>query len=743
MLNTLGILWSVLTLFIVGILLYKHVKNNKEQKITPSQAFYIAISCVTPIAILVFAINDAFELNLNSSKTLINIFTPISCFVSLICAYIQINRTKAQDFVELKLFRGHSVLKTATLLLLCVLLGIAVTEIPDNMLFLSTDPYYLGLSFLIVAFIIVVPSFIFQFNAAGPIFGILICTSAGIAEYYMHFFKSMPLLPSDCLAMRTAAAVASSFEFALPASIILSLAFATVAIMFASFIPSRKSKNADTALKDSTNETTKESVTLMEQIQRVAKNRVARVCTNLLFAGCLIGAAAYTFMNYSLMYDLNVSVAVWKPLESYQTQGFWPTFLSEVQTLIPDKPEGYNAANSDEIRDAYVKDFKQSITDEDREAAAQFEEIQPDVVVVMNETFADLSALNELGSNYEGPKNFRAIDDALIKGHTFVSAMGGGTCNSEFEFLTGNSLAFIGGGVYPYQLYNFNNSSNLARQFGEIGYDTHAIHPNEPSNWNRQTIYKAMGFDEFLSIEDFAGAPTLRDHVTDAATYDKVLEILNENDSPQFIFDVTMQNHAGYKTGLIPEDQRTEYVTEDITGLDLASDTNEYLDSIDAADRDLAYFMDELQNYDRPVVLVFFGDHHPWFSPDYVDALFPGEDNEVAHSNRAWNTDFIVWANYDVAGRGGMQTTNLSTNFLAAEALHAVGAPLTTYQQAQLSLRDNLPIINLIGYCDVDGVWRSQSEDSPSRSTRQDLALLQHRHLFEPSETESVPQPLA
>ena len=746
MLNTLGIVWPVLTLLIVGILLYKHINNNEESKISLSQAFYIALTLIGPITILVFAINNAFEVNLNSSEMLINVFNPLCCLVALGCAYIQINRTKFESIIENKLFRGHSALKKAVLLFVIILLSIAATELPDNLTFLTTEPYYLGFSFIIVAFIIMVLTLIFQFSVAGPMLGILICAGVGIAEFYMHFFKSMPLLPSDCLALRTAAAVAGSFEFALPASIMLSLAVTTIALMVASFIARPKSIESEASVEEPAekdeNETSKPSA-FAAKLQKLMANRVACVCINLLVAAGLIGGAAYTFMNVNLMYDLNVSVAVWKPLESYQSQGFWPTFLSEVQTLIPNKPEGYSTANSDDIRDGYVDEFQQSLTPEDHEAAAQFEEIQPDVVVIMNETFADLSALDGLHSGYEGPEYFRSIDDALIKGHTYVSAMGGGTCNSEFEFLTGNSLAFIGGGVYPYQLYNFNNSSNLARQFEELGYGTHAMHPNEPANWNRQSVYKGMGFDEFLSIEDFAGAPTLRGHVTDAATYDAVLDILNENDTPQFIFDVTMQNHSGYTTEMIPEDQRTEYVTEDLTGKDIASDTNEYLDSIDASDRDLKYLMDELRDYDRPVVLVFFGDHHPWFSPDYVDALFPGEDNKVAHSNRAWNTDFIVWANYDVAGREDMQMTNLSTNFLAAEALHAVGAPLTTYQQAQLSLREDLPIINLIGYCDVDGTWRSQGEDSPSRPARQDLALLQHRHLFEPSETESVPQPLA
>ena len=122
--------------------------------------------------------------------------------------------------------------------------------------------------------------------------------------------------------------------------------------------------------------------------------------------------------------------------------------------------------------------------------------------------------------------------------------------------MTGNSMANLGSGVYPYTIYNMETTGNLAEQFKSLGYSTTAMHPNHATNWNRENVYKDFGFDQFLSINDFQGADTLRGMVTDQATYDKILELLDQNADPQFIFDVTMQNHSGYDTGLLPVDKQ-------------------------------------------------------------------------------------------------------------------------------------------------------------------------------------------
>ncbi len=293
-----------------------------------------------------------------------------------------------------------------------------------------------------------------------------------------------------------------------------------------------------------------------------------------------------------------------------------------------------------------------------------------------------------------------------------MSAYGGGTANTEFEFMTGNSMANLGSGVYPYTIYDLNETKNLAAQFKDLGYTTTAMHPNHATNWNRENVYSDFGFDQFLSIEDFQNADKLRGMVTDAATYDAILEMLKTNNGPQFIFDVTMQNHSGYDTGLLPADKQLNFSIDGESN----AEVNEYLSLIEESDRALEQFIGELRELDRPVVVVFFGDHQPFFPDKYNNRWFLNEE-KADHNMRLWTTDYLIWANYDVAGNGQESADiDLSTNYLGTEMMNLIGAPLTDYQKAQLVLRQALPAINTTGFLDPRApcTWRA-SRATPTR----------------------------
>ncbi len=256
--------------------------------------------------------------------------------------------------------------------------------------------------------------------------------------------------------------------------------------------------------------------------------------------------------------------------------------------------------------------------------------------------------------------------------------------------------------MYPYTIYNMETTGNLAEQFKSLGYSTTAMHPNHATNWNRENVYKDFGFDQFLSINDFQGADTLRGMVTDQATYDKILELLDQNADPQFVFDVTMQNHSGYDTGLLPADKQM-HLNIDTTDLDAKtvedgtlSDVDEYVSCIEQSDQALRYFLNALSKLDRKVVVVFWGDHQPFFPSKFNDKWFTGED-DATHQERLWQTDYIIWANYDVAGCDQTsETDDLSTNYLSTQLMQLIGAPLTDYQKAHMTLRESLPAINSV-----------------------------------------------
>ena len=147
----------------------------------------------------------------------------------------------------------------------------------------------------------------------------------------------------------------------------------------------------------------------------------------------------------------------------------------------------------------------------------------------MNETYSDLSIYDGMHVGYKGPEYIKnGLSDALLSGTLSMSILGGGTANSEFEYLTNQSCLFTGPGI-AYSIYNLKNSPSLAREFKKLGYQTTAMHPFGAQNWNRNNAYPDLGFDKFISDTDFdRDAPRWRGWISDQASYQKVLDVLEK-----------------------------------------------------------------------------------------------------------------------------------------------------------------------------------------------------------------------
>ena len=268
----------------------------------------------------------------------------------------------------------------------------------------------------------------------------------GLAEYFVILFKSMPISPGDLSALSTAAAVAGSgYTYMLSAYCLYGIAFAALAML------------------------------LLQAAGRLRPARAQRtrrgLVINLLVGLALIGGVAGHATLIDYYHTLGIQIYTWRPLESYYRQGFLPAFISGAQTINPPKPDHYDVDEAEDLLEEYAATYDASEAgNEDRAAAeAQFDEEKPTVIAIMNETFSDLSIYQMLHADYTGPEYFKSMSDCLARGSLFVSAYGGGTANTEFEFLTGNSMANLGSGVYPYTIYNLADVGNLAQQFKDLG----------------------------------------------------------------------------------------------------------------------------------------------------------------------------------------------------------------------------------------------------------------------------------
>ena len=583
------------------------------------------------------------------------------------------------------------------------ILSFVSLEIACNETFYRIPANSFGFSVGLLASILLSLYLLGQRHGGAMVLVPVACCILGIAEHFVMTFKGEAILPSDILALGTAMEVSEGYEFTFTAGIVTSLALLEISLGLLSLIRPRKLS------------------TPAHVLPAIAGNLCAFLLVSVI---SLLG-----FSSIDLEQALNFGFDRWQPICTYVSQGFITSFTEMVNELPIEKPEGYTPDETKNIEQELVVAYDSTYGSSEQRAAAvaQFNEIKPTVIAVMNESFTDLSCFEQLkAAGYFGPNYYNSLPDTLVRGTMLASVTGGGTANSEFEFLTGATTAFVGVGKIPYQLYQMSDVDSLAKDLKELGYVATAMHPQNPVNYHRDKIYQQLGFGEFLSIDDFGDAPYYHNGVCDYVTYDKILELLRTDERPQFIFDVTMQNHGGYEIGSVPAEELTNYWVEGASENTNAM-LNTYLTCINASDRDLEYFINELRNIGRPVVLVFFGDHQPSIATSLNDELYPQEDT-ASHAFRVHQSTYFVWANYEIAGNNELYVYDtVGANEIAAIALNKIGAPLTDYQKALLATRSDVPSINVAGYLGADGLrYDLESEDSPYTSTIDKLQRVQY-----------------
>lgn len=606
-------------------------------------------------------------------------------------------------------------------------------ELPYNPMTFSMEPSFVVAGLGVTAALFAIVFFFGQRSKAAMALFLCACFAAGTANYFVALFKGQPILPSDVMALQTAASVSGGYVYVVGDSVLF--AFGLLAALGGAIAVLPASKP------------TKRSVAI-----------------DMSAGAAIMVAFAMWFAAVDIEKDYGCSVDVWSSLDSYQQHGSLLCFLQRSQLIAPQAPEDYSPQEAAAIKaeKAAIALAEQAVED----APATAPDVRPAVVAIMNETFSDLSRYPNVAQTYEGTVLFDEID-ALVKGDCYVSAMGGGTCNSEFEFLTGSTMGMLGAGVYPYMLYDLSGADNLARHLSSIGYKTSAIHPAQKENWRRDRVYAQLGFDEFYDIDSFDNPEMFRGMVSDAATYDLILDLLRQDDTPQFVFDVTIASHGGYDTGSIPTQ---DMVHAPLDGVEY-DDVNEYLSCIERSQAELKAFLDELRELDRPVIVCFFGDHQPGFVEWLADEAYgsdedgtdeneglaatqessmpDGEAAETASDERAdgaqdapseielvqerYVTPYLIWTNSPELRRASDEPhiVDTSLNYLGAMLLRTAGLPLDEYFAFTLAMREDIPAINLNGYQDAEGTWRWHGESSESSNAYRQLSMVEHANLFE------------
>lgn len=602
-------------------------------------------------------------------------------------------------------------------LLLMPVIAITMTEALNNIFIYNMT--YLG---FLGNYLVVIIMYFIVFALSGSLkLSYLIITPIlygfALAHSYIMDFRGTPFIPMDFLSITTAAGVASTYSF-IPNYKVIMGTFVFIFIMIIGF------------------KTVTPKYNLLTKV-------ISRT-----FAATFSAVLLILFFATSVFADMGVRPDFWNQTRGYRNYGFVFSFFSNTKYLYMSEPDEYDPDN--------IKDYVNE-TNKGQEEKTEENYKKPNIICIMNETLSDLRVLGDLQTNEEYMPFLSSLTENTVRGNLYVPVIGAGTSNTEFEFLTGHSTAFLPSGSNAYMLYIKSHIASLVSTLEAQGYSSFALHPYYKVGWKRVDVYNNLGFDLFVGLEDILGPEIidefrangsdpdylqqlidtafpgtnmlLRQYISDSYNYDLLIEDFEKRDknTPYFAFNVTMQNHGGY-TIAAQNFVETIYATNTTKAYPKA---NKYLSLLKHSDNAFKELIEYFSKVKEPTVICMFGDHQPSIETDFIEEVMGVESlsNLTPEQTQSrYCTPFYIWANYDIEEQ---TIERLSSNYLSSLVLKTAGIKLTEYNKYLLNLSSVLPVIDNAGYVDSQGVHYKWSDASPYTSILDEYEKIQYNNIFD------------
>ncbi|SCW26364.1 Phosphoglycerol transferase MdoB [Ruminococcaceae bacterium YRB3002] len=506
--------------------------------------------------------------------------------------------------------------------------------------------------------------YIFRLFAMSPKVAAICCPIPfmllSIVNYYVYQFRGHELVFNDIMSAKTAANVMGSYSYPVAVPLIF------IVIPYALFI-------------------------MLFVHMEVEKSKMFIAWRELIFAGATALSVFLSGVSVNSWFaDGNHMFREWGDMMSV-ANGYFLSFAESVRASIITPPSGYS-------QDALNTALRENNYSVNHVLAG---DDTANIIVIMSESYADLSIYEDITGKTDNPDPYwDTLRQTCINGYAMSSVFGGNTANSEFEFLTGLSMANLPSSSIAYHSYIKDDMYSIVRALDDADYDTYVMHPYVADGWNRLTVYPLLGFQKMMFIDDFeyTNDDLICGKVSDRCAYENMLRVLDEHDKTSgnktFTYLITMQNHGGYYY----EDYEPDTYTT-VFGDYQNKEFNSFMTLINESDKALEYLLDELSARDEKYVVLIFGDHQPELSLT--------DPNDYVAAGRAWVVPYLLWTNYDLteeqrAGIGG--TGNFtSLNYLGIDALKAAGFELNPYYRLIDDVRVKVPMMNSAGYIDQDG----------------------------------------
>lgn len=407
----------------------------------------------------------------------------------------------------------------------------------------------------------------------------------------------------------------------------------------------------------------------------------------------------------------------WKaPVEQY---GYLPYLLEDWQvSRVPFVvPEGYDP---------------QALAEVPAAPAAALPQTLPDVILILNESFYDLSVYTDLTTDRPYLGQFYALDNAL-HGYALSPGIGGGTNDTEYELLTSNSTHLLTGSA-PFTYLDLTGANSIVSYLRALGYTATAMHSEPGSNYNRNMGYPSLGFEQLAFKEEFEDLDAAGYYfATDASCYENLLRYYQpDSAAPQLLYLLTIQNHGGYSFG----DPSLYTVHAEQEFGEMSGEIDEYLSRMalsDAAFADLTAYFEQL---DRPVIVCMVGDHAPSFISSLPARPGLSEEERLVYSRAA---PFVIWANFPI---GSSEVGLVGMTDLMPMLLQAAGLPLTPYYQSILQLQAGYPVRTNDGiWRDAQGSWGSYLEADGWPEPLQRYFFMEYNNLEEKERIQALFEP--
>ena len=524
-----------------------------------------------------------------------------------------------------------------------------------------------------------------------------------IINHYKIYFRDEPLKPLDLILGRETTNIINNYQLEFSLKIVV----LTLSLVFVAFI-----------------------------LVRYVKNKRSNILLRLFYAlvTVFVMALSYNFVYRSENIYNKIS---WIPNEYHETsvvncKGFLYSFINNFSRMKYNKPENYSEEYAQNILENYEKE-----TDE--------EEIIPNVIAIMSEAFFDPQSASELkfhpGKN--PLSNYNKLKKESYYGNITVPGFAGATALTEFEFLTGINISLIDKGMpSPYNKFINKKMYALPQYFKEKGFATNAIHPGNRWFYNRLSVYKYLGFDKSTFLEDLPYVTEkINYYTTDKEATKLIIEdykkhLIKNPDKGYFNFTVTIQNHGPYMNY---ETEREERVvkTPEMTD-EIFNTINNYMDGLSDADNLLMEVKNFTESIDKPTVILFFGDHLPYFDSEQKGYELIGYDiksNTVEALNRKYSTPYIICSNTAFKnelkkkneklkkGKGN----NISSNYLMTELFDYMNVEMPPYATYLNEIKEKLNIISP-HYYKFNGEFIEELPDEISKDV-ETLKILQYYHI--------------